>query len=135
MHYLQIPHAIEVTDRKTGGKQTIPFRDFALTLWLNDSRWEKPRTNLARLGIIAPEFDKSAGEWIALEDQDYAILKSIIETPGTGPTGEPLLYVPLIHLQLTPFEKAVLDAPTTDPRISLTNGSKLPHPEKGMVQP
>lgn len=123
MRYVQIPQPIQLRDRFTGKTgDTVSFRDFAMYLWLNDTRWEKPKTNLARLMKVYPQFDKSPGEWIEFEDQDWAILKGIIDSPGNHPNGEPVLYAPLVHLQLIEFEKVVLEASSDDPRVASTNG-------------
>jgi hypothetical protein len=125
MRYVQIPQPIQLRDRFRGTTgDTVTFRDFALSLWLNDTRWEKPKTNLARLMKVYPQFGREPGNWIELEDQDWAILKNIIDVPAAHPSGEPVLYAPLIHLQLLDFEKAVLEAPVEDPRqhAESTNG-------------
>ena len=78
--------------------------------------------------VVLPLLGKPAGEWIELEDQDWVILKSIIDVPGSGSGGAPTLYAPLVQIQLGPtFEKAVLEAPTKDPRAAV-NGAVARHP-------
>jgi hypothetical protein len=116
MHYFVIPHDILVKDRVSGKSEKLSFVRYADLIWLNDARWETPKTNLARLVKVIAEFDKVPGEIAMLEDQDWGILKGIIESPGAGPNG-PNLLVPLVQIQVGPtFEGAVLDAPTKDPR-------------------
>lgn len=129
MHYVQIPHAIQLQDpiTKKGG-EIVTFQKYAHDLWLNDPRWESPKANLARLMVVLPLLGKPAGEWVELEDQDWVILKSIIDVPGNGSGGAPTLYAPLVQIQLGPvFEKAVLEAPTKDPRAAV-NGAVARHP-------
>jgi hypothetical protein len=116
MRYLQIPQDILVKDRIKGTIEKLSFVQYANLVWLNDARWEMPKTNLARLVKVVTEFDKTPGEWALLEDQEWTLLKAIIDTPGTGPNG-PTLLLPLIQIQVGPvFEGAVLNAPTQDPR-------------------
>jgi hypothetical protein len=136
MHYVQIPHPIRLQDQVTKKEgEIVTFQKYAHDLWLNDPRWETPKTNLARLIGILPMFGREPGEWIELEDQDWAILKSIIDVPGTGTGGAPTLYAPLVQIQLGPtFEKAVLDSPTKDPRASL-NGTEKTHGKAQRNQP
>jgi hypothetical protein len=119
MHFFQIPHDILVKDRVTDKTEKLSFVRYANLIWLNDSRWETPKSNLARLVKVVTEFDKAPGEWAMLEDSEWLILKSIIETPGTGPGG-PILLTPLVQIQVGPtFEGVVLDAPTKDPRETI----------------
>jgi hypothetical protein len=123
MRYVQVPHTIQLKNliTKEDGER-LTFRAYAYQLWLNDPRWESPKTNLLRLAKVMPEFEKLPGEWMELEDQDWAILKDIIVTPGTT-AGNPNLFVPLVQVQVGPkFDGAVLDAPTKDPRVTL-NGT------------
>ncbi len=124
MRYVQNPHPVALFDRITKKYgDTLTFQQYAHQCWLNDTRWETPKTNLARLIGIVDAFGKAPGEWIELEDQDWTILKSIIDVPGT-PNGSPNLYVPLVQIQVGPaFEGAILDAPSKDPRAVL-NGTK-----------
>lgn len=124
MHYFPIPHDILVKDRVSGKTEKLSFVHYANLIWLNDARWETPKTNLARLVKVIQELDKVPGEMATLEDQDWAILKGIIESPAMGANG-PNLLVPLIQIQVGPtFEGAVLDAPSNDPReiIASPNG-------------
>ncbi len=117
MHYVQIPHDIQVKDRKTGTVTPLSFVTYANLIWLDDTRWETPKANLARLMRVVAEIDRAApGEWMLLEDQDWLILKDIIEKPGMR--GDvPTLLTPLVQIQVGPtFEGAILDAPTKDPR-------------------
>jgi hypothetical protein len=125
MHYVQIPHSIRLQDPLTKKEgEIVSFQKFAHDLWFNDARWETPKTNLARLMVVLPLFGREPGEWVELEDQDWAILKTIIDTPGVGTGGGPTLYPPLVQIQIGPtFEKAILDSPTKDPRATL-NGAK-----------
>lgn len=124
MHYFQIPHDILVKDRVTGNSEKLSFIRYANLIWLNDARWETPKTNLVRLMKVVVELDKAPGETAMLEDQDWEILKKIIDAPSMGQNG-PNLLVPLVQIQVGPtFEGAILEAPTKDPReVIAPNGS------------
>jgi hypothetical protein len=124
MHYNQIPQDILVKDRTTGKTEKLSFLRYAELIWLNDARWETPKTNLARLVRVVAEFEKAPGDWFSLEDQDWAIVKGIIDSPAAGANG-PNLLVPLVQIQVGPtFEGAILDAPTKDPReVIAPNGA------------
>jgi hypothetical protein len=77
--------------------------------------------------VVLPLLGRAPGEWVELEDQDWVILKSIIDMPGVGSGGAPTLYSPLVQIQVGPtFERAILDSPTKDPRAVL-NGAKEDH--------
>jgi hypothetical protein len=123
MHYFLIPHDILVKDRVSDKSEKLSFVRYANLIWLNDARWETPKTNLARLVKVVAELDKAPGEMAVLEDQDWTILKGIIDSPAVGANG-PNLLVPLVQIQVGPtFEGAILDAPTKDPReIIAPNG-------------
>jgi len=116
MRYIQIPQDILVKDRILNKTEKLSFLRYAELIWLNDARWETPKTNLARLIRVIAEFEKAPSDWALLEDQDWNIVKGIIDTPANGPGG-PVLLTPLVQIQVGPtFEGAVLDAPTKDPR-------------------
>jgi hypothetical protein len=124
MHYAMVPHPIKLFNRLTGEYgDEVTFQRYAYEIWLNDLRWEQPKTNLARLAKVQGEIDKSPGQWMEFEDSDWSILCDIIHTPGHV-QGRPVLMMPLVQLQLGPiFEGAILEALTTDPRKTLPNGT------------
>jgi hypothetical protein len=115
MKFIQVPNPIRLTDPITGQPAQNPeltFRTYGLQFWFNDSRWQKPISNMARLVKVLNAFESACiGETIKLEDADYAILKTIIESP----TPEQSLPLPLFMLQLQPFADAVLGAKDKDP--------------------
>lgn len=121
MRYFPIPHNIMIKDRVSGNSESFSFVRYANLIWFNDTRWETPKSNLARLIKVIAELEKAPGEMAMLEDQDWGIVKSIIDQPGlvngaAGP-GVPLLLVPTMQIQVGPtFEGAVLEAVTEDPR-------------------
>lgn len=124
MRYLRIPEDIRLKNLQTKDDgQSISFHDYVYNIWLNDIRWESPKTNLARLSKILPEFDKKPGEIVELEDQDWTILKGIVDSPHVA-NGAPALYVPLVQIQLAPFEEVLLKAPTHD---IFRNGKETSH--------
>lgn len=118
MHYLTIPQDIVVRDRVNGTTEKLSFLRYAEIIWLNDARWEMPKTNLLRLVKVIAEFEKKPGELVMLEDADWEIVKSIIDKPTMGQNG-PNLLVPLVQIQVGPtFEGVVLDASTEEPAIT-----------------
>lgn len=137
MKFFPIPHNIMVRDRISGNSESFSFVRYANLIWFNDTRWETPKSNLARLVKVIAEFEKAPGEMALLEDQDWAIVKSIIDQPGQvnggpgAPSGVPLLLVPTMQIQVGPtFEGAVLEAVTKDPReVIAPNGAGKDVPE------
>jgi hypothetical protein len=129
MRYAQVPYPIKLRDvisKKEG--DVLTFQTYAVFAWLDDLRWETPKSNILRLAKVVPEFEKAPGEWMEFEDQDWEILKTIVETPGTI-QGQPKLFQPLVQMQVGPtFEKAILEAKQEDPRKVLANGTKSVQP-------
>lgn len=86
------------------------FAEFANVTWLEDSRAIKVGANASLLkmrrwlGVVAKFAGAVPGDEIQLEDQDYASLKEIVESPERW-------YQPVTAaLLLLPFSDAVLDA-------------------------
>jgi hypothetical protein len=112
MRYAKIPEPFQLRDiiTKVPGEK-LSFQQYAVNLWLNDERWTHPKSHLARLVRVLPEFEKPPGDWMAFEDQDWAIIKSIIDDPK-------VLLVPLVQVQVGPvFEDVILSARTDDPFV------------------
>jgi hypothetical protein len=109
MRYARVPKDVTLVDlitKKSG--ESVSFFQYACFCWLDDPKWLTPKTNLARLQKILPEFQKPPGEWMQLEDADYKVLKEIVESPGRT-------YNPLVHIQLSPaFDAPILGALTED---------------------
>jgi len=125
MRYFQIPHDIVVRDRASNRTEILSFVKYANLIWLNDVRWETPKSNLARLVKVVEQLDKAPGEVAALEDQDWKIVANIINVPGNGPNG-PNLLVPLVQIQVGPtFEGAVLNATEKDPREAVASNGRV----------
>ena len=86
------------------------FSVFAAEVWLEDSRAIKVGANASLLKMrrwldVVAKFDGVvSGDEITLDDQDYAVLKEIVEAPERW-------YQPVTTaLRLLPFSDAVLDA-------------------------
>lgn len=110
MRYIICPEPITVT-KNNMPPQTISFSQYAEMAWYEDRRWQKPVTNMMRLSVVVGELCGPPGTLMSLEDQDWGILKSIIEQPETNHMGVPtLLPSPWFHLQLLPFEDLILKA-------------------------
>jgi hypothetical protein len=115
MRYLVCPEPI-VVSKSNAPPQTISIAQYAEICWYEDRRWQKPIANMVRLNVVVAAFLAPSGALITLEDQDWNILKSIIEQPEMNQMGAPtLLPSPWYHRQLRPFEEAVLNATTERP--------------------
>jgi hypothetical protein len=124
MKYITVPNPIRLHDPITGQPASNPeltLKTYGLQFWFNDSRWQKPLSNMTRLVKVLDAFEgKIAGEVIRLEDADYSVLKAIIESP----TQDQALPLPLFMLQLQPFMDAVLEAASKDPHeVVRSNGT------------
>lgn len=114
MRYVTIPEDINLVHPRTkepsSDKKT--FIDVAYDIWFNDPKGnaEGP-LGLRRWMKMVDAFDAShqPGSVVALEESDFAVLKSVVEKPTAS-------YQPLIAIQMDAFAKAILDAPSKDPR-------------------
>ena len=113
MRYITVPAPIEVKPppETQGQPEALTFRRYAFTVWLNDDRAiAGPFTRQVRWADVIRKFETTEHpDVIALEDEDYATLKGIVEQPG-------LRMPPTVSAQLLGFSRAVLEAPATDPR-------------------
>lgn len=127
MKYFRVPNPIHARDPRTGepmlemqGEPPRPtpivksLRDVAFELWLNDGRAvEGGRKAIKRWDKVCDAFDGAEpGEVIALEDQDWEMLRKIIEAPK-------VMYGALLMRQMLPFIDAVLDARNEPPSIDV----------------
>lgn len=124
MKYSQVPTPIRIIGRtfdpSTGiaadmNGELVTLDSYSSNFWLNSTRWETPKANLARLVKVVAELRRAPLEWMAFEDADWAILTDIIKNPDTT-VGQPrpVAPPPLIAIQLTAFDDAILNA--TDAR-------------------
>ena len=96
-----VPAPIILKDQLTGAPgQTVSLREWAFIGWLNEPRWH---TDLARLAIVAQEFQKKTGEKMSLEDADYAVLVEVVKAHKSQQS-------PLMAMQLEPYKTLVLEA-------------------------
>jgi hypothetical protein len=117
MRYITVPPHITLKNPRT--KQpfedkgsTKPFIDYAFEVWFNDPRAsENGPAKLRRWMKMVDAFEKycNPGDVVTLDDEDWTLLKTIIEAPKMS-------YPPLVAIQFDPFTVAVLEAPDTDPR-------------------
>jgi len=120
MRYFQIPETIQLTEPVTGEPISaamngiVTFHAYAISWWLNSPRWSAP-VWLARLALLLPQFDKKPGEWVEIEDADYAHLLDIVRKADLRQDGSCNRPPPLFQLQLRAFEQAVLKASVSRP--------------------
>jgi hypothetical protein len=87
-----------------------PFRKHWLLVWANEEVWATPRSNLARLVRVDRECSKPEGEAMTFEDDDYAILRKIVETPHPELRGKLVTCPPMVQVQLRAYDEAILSA-------------------------
>jgi hypothetical protein len=125
VRYVLIPQDIKIRNRFSEATTGVPsvtenfsFLRYATVVWLDDARWQMPKSNMSSLIRVVREFEKEPGDIACIEDADWNILSSIINSPGMLQNNQgPALMRPLIQIQVgPPFEEAVLQASKTDPR-------------------
>ena len=114
MRYIRVPPTITVTPPALGkdvpAPEVVSFAHFAMVCWLDDDRaiaggfvkqvrWSR---------VIESVQAAAPGSTLALEDEDYAALKVIVEAPARR-------LLPSAMVQLLPFSYAVLEAPDKQP--------------------
>lgn len=125
MRYITVPAPIQLVQPRTKEpfkEEPKKFLDYAYEIWLNDTKGNsKGPLKLRRWMKMVDAFDASAepGSIIALDDEDWSVLKEVVEEPKVA-------YPPLLACQLDAFAQAVLEASTKDPRES-----KSEKPAKG----
>ena len=94
--------------------ESLSFVRYALTVWLEDRRayTQEQTFSLVKqkrwLAVIAKFQAAAVGDWIAVDDEDYAVLKTIVERPTSA--------MPMAHsMAAIPFSDAVLAAVDTIP--------------------
>ena len=85
MRYIRVPFPVAlvnpITKEPTGESQS--FTDLAFVLWLNDVRAGETPLRLVRWAKVVDAFRATKpGGVIALEDEDFATLKAIVEKPA-----------------------------------------------------
>ncbi len=116
MRYFQVPANIEVRAPKADlarAGETITFFKYALGCWLDDTRAIAGGfSKQVRWAAVIEKFSHAeVGDWIELEDEDYATLRTIVEQPTTG-------WPPSVMVQLIPFSRVVLNAVGVKPSAS-----------------
>jgi hypothetical protein len=132
MRYIQAPDDITVFPPKhiqeqirdsggevKGARQT--FRAYAFDVWLDDNRAiEGGFSKQVRWSKVIDSFQENAvpGRWISMEDEDWNMLKGIVEKPSRA-------LPPHITVQLMAFSRAVLEATDAIPSV-LTPAASAP---------
>jgi hypothetical protein len=102
------PRSVDHPDAKP---EPISFLRYATHCWLDDMRaWSDEQgkgsiVKMHRWQKVIERFEAAKqGDWITLDDADYAILKGIVE--------KPMRFFPSAHatLECLPYSDAVLDA-------------------------
>jgi len=114
--FIKVPKDIHITDLRTGEQlflgqagSSVPwistFKDFICGTLLQDARFGRTAANVLSGAEIRAAL---IGEVVQLDEDDYELLKSVLQTPEVG-------YRPEVAIQLVPFFRAILDATTADP--------------------
>lgn len=105
MKTIKVPRDIVLVDPITGASgDTLAFKNTAIYLWLNDPRANSGPVSTARWSKVIDQFIACTPDSsIYLEDEDYNLLKNIVETPQAK-------YPPLVARQVIAFDRAVIDA-------------------------
>ena len=111
----QVPPPVVVTPWKASDPSTPPevvaFLEFAENVWLDDVRACANLQGQSSLvqqnrwyGVIDKFEGTKVGDWVTLDDQDYAVLRRIVEAPARAYKGMRTMRACL------PFSEAVLGA-------------------------
>lgn len=121
--HFQVPfNLIEIKPRSVDpvnmASEKISFLRFATLCWLDDARaysnerGEGSIMKMRRWQKVIDKFEAAKqGDWISLEDEDYAVLKKIVESP-VRQFSTPAM------LACMPYADAVLDAKNELPVVS-----------------
>lgn len=108
------PWASTLAANPSAKPESLSFVRYALTVWLDDRRayTQEQTFSLVKqkrwLAVIAKFQAAAVGDWIAVDDEDYAVLKTIVERPTSA--------MPMAHsMAAIPFSDAVLAAVDTIP--------------------
>lgn len=118
------PSTYEDPTTKEKRPDLFPLKLYAQNYWFDDNRWQTPPTNLARLVNVMKEFTKAPGQVMEFEDQDFAILSKIVESPALGVHGitkeaVPMLPPTLVSLQLESYRQLILTATGIKPDLDI----------------
>lgn len=138
MHYLVPPPPVRLRDPQTKQEgDLLSFVDYAMIKWLNDPRPQrKGPIALHRwmTRVVEPICDFTPEDaCVPLEDEDFRLLEEIVKTPLPPSELFPgaRILAPLVDAQCFAFARAVLEAPTKDPRekASLPDTVAAPPPD------
>jgi hypothetical protein len=111
------PWAAILAQDPSAKPEPIPFLRWATFMWLDDTRaymdgQTQSVMRLRRWQKVIDKFEIAApGEWVSLDDQDYATLRMIVEAPARVFQQNNTM----IALACLPYTDAVLDAKDTLP--------------------
>lgn len=131
MRHIQIPYDVEikpwkiVLDANPDAKpEKMSFLRYATFMWIDDPRsWidEAGKQSVVKLRRWQKVIDKfeaaKPGEYVALDDEDYAVLVKIVESPAKVFQGAPTQ----VALACLPFIDAVVNAVEELPSV-VANG-------------
>lgn len=90
---------------------SFPFLAFLEAIVFDDRRATTTYASTVRWRAVVSMFRNSrVGDWIAVEDQDWVVLDTILQAPDRHFNNA------LMAVQLLPFYEAVILAGTVDPR-------------------
>ena len=111
MRYIKNPGPVTLKDLKTGKEikgAEWTLHSFLVNVVLPDPAMGKGfKADLARFTVEAAARDEK--KWLEVEDEHWEMLKESVEKP----TGE---MDNRARMQLLPFQRAIVDAPSEDPR-------------------
>ena len=134
MKHFQVPQDAPVKplkailqDQPSARGELWSFLKFATLIWLEDTRgYTVVGPDGAKAFSIVKQrrwikvIDKfeaaRAGDWISLDDEDYAVLKPIVESPGRA-------FPAAVMIACMPFSEAVLSA--VDELPAIVNGAAV----------
>lgn len=128
MYYIKIPEDIVLRDQEgnpilirgkdgevIGEAPPANFLRWLKTNVLVDQKLGKSSKDILAASDVIEKVGKAEDkqwEFLELTDSEWSMLKPVVEEPSGG-------YNPAVAVQLTPFLRAFLNAPTEDPRKQL----------------
>jgi hypothetical protein len=111
------PWAALLEENPEAKPEPLSFRKFSTFIWLDDARaitddaGKQSVVKLRRWLAVVAKFERAKpGDWITLEDEDYATLKKIVEAPirSFQGTSAAMACLPYTDLVLSAVDKIPL---------------------------
>lgn len=107
---LRVPDPTPEQPMRSKDEEPMTMRKFVIQAALNDPKFGKGAVNSLAGARVLSKFDKAAaGTWVKLDEEDYKLLKDVIQNPTNG-------FNPHIAIQCAEFIEAIEQATSSEPK-------------------